>query len=224
MGGNINFIKNFILGFVPPHIHNIYRAIKKIIMTPFKRDEEIKLFDGEEELFIDLINKCQIYGEYGCGDSTIYVANNTKKEIISIDNSIDWINKVKTEIPKNRLIDLHYTDMGDILQWGVPKSFKYKENFKDYFEYMWRRDRTPDLVLIDGRFRVACFLTTLLYAEKGTVVLFDDYTDREIYHIVEKFIKPIQKSRRQAVFKVEESFNEKELKKYISKFEYNFWC
>ena len=84
------------------------------------------------------------------------------------------------------------------------------------------KDKTPDFVLIDGRFRVACFLTTLLYAEKDTLVLFDHYVDRGIYKIVEKFIKPIQINGRQAVFRIQKSFPENELKDYISRFELVF--
>tara|TARA_B100000131_G_scaffold226192_1_gene217800 strand:- start:178 stop:852 length:675 start_codon:yes stop_codon:yes gene_type:complete len=218
----ITNIKNFIIGFLPPHLMNIYRKIKKTFLQPFKKDEVIKLFDGEELLFMDLLDDCSVYGEYGCGESTIYAANNTDKEIISIDNSIEWINKVKGRISQERIIDLHHSDMGDLLPWGFPRTYDYKENFKDYFEYMWMKDKTPDFVLIDGRFRVACFLTTLLYAEKDTLVLFDDYVDRGIYKIVEKFIKPIQINGRQAVFRIQKSFQEDELKDYISRFELVF--
>jgi hypothetical protein len=43
----------------------------------------------------------------------------------------------------------------------------------------WRRGAVkPDLVLIDGRFRLACFLHPLLAAAPGTPILFDDYTNR----------------------------------------------
>ena len=32
-----------------------------------------------------------------------------------------------------------------------------------------------DCVLVDGRFRVCCFLTSLKNAEQGTRIIFDDY-------------------------------------------------
>ncbi len=72
---------------------------------------------------------------------------------------------------------------------------------------IWKRlaraGLTPDLVLIDGRFRVACFLTTLLQARPGTIVLFDDYVGRnERYGQVETYVQPDRLVERMAVFTV----------------------
>jgi len=60
----------------------------------------------------------------------------------------------------------------------------------------------PDLVVIDGRFRVACFLHSLLAAEAGTPILFDDYTNHPRYHLVEEFCPIEQSEGRQALFSV----------------------
>jgi len=60
----------------------------------------------------------------------------------------------------------------------------------------------PDLVLIDGRFRVACFLHSLLAAEPGTPILFDDYSNRPHYHLVEESYPIEQTEGRQALFRV----------------------
>lgn len=46
--------------------------------------------------------------------------------------------------------------------------------------------------MIDGRFRVACFLYSLLCAETGTVILFDDYSLRFRYHLVEDFCPKVE--------------------------------
>jgi hypothetical protein len=49
-------------------------------------------------------------------------------------------------------------------------------------------DTLPDLVLIDGRFRVCCALTTLLkLKDRKFKLLFDDYMDRPHYNSVERF-------------------------------------
>ena len=59
----------------------------------------------------------------------------------------------------------------------------------------------PDLILIDGRFRVSTFLSCVLKFP-GAKVLFDDYVDRENYHVVESVIKPKRTVGRIAEFKV----------------------
>ncbi len=60
----------------------------------------------------------------------------------------------------------------------------------------------PDVVLIDGRFRVACFLTVMLRATKPVTVLFDDYHKRPEYHWIEEFGAPVDRARRMARFEV----------------------
>ena len=75
---------------------------------------------------------------------------------------------------------------------------------------------------MDGRFRVACFLTSLLNANKDSIIIFDDYILRPEYHIVEIFEKPIENDNRQAVFKVTGNYDSKKLKLFIEKFEFVF--
>ena len=62
--------------------------------------------------------------------------------------------------------------------------------------------RHPDLVLIDGRFRPACLATTILRIKRPVTVLFDDYRNRESYHAVEQFAKPVEMAGRMARFEL----------------------
>ena len=59
---------------------------------------------------------------------------------------------------------------------------------------------TPKLVLVDGRFRVCCFLTSLKFAKEGTKIIFDDYIDRPYYHFVEKYLPREMECGRQCLF------------------------
>ena len=62
-----------------------------------------KLFDGDDSLFKDLLKNSKNYGEYGCGLSTEWVLNNTNANILSVDSSKEWIDKISS---KNTLIKL----------------------------------------------------------------------------------------------------------------------
>ena len=55
-------------------------------------------------------------------------------------------------------------------------------------------------MLIDGRFRVCCFLTSLKFAKEGTKIIFDDYTTRRHYHIVEEHVSRAETCGRQCLF------------------------
>ena len=65
-----------------------------------------------------------------------------------------------------------------------------------------KHEQHPDLVVIDGRWRNACFLATLLFVQKKTLVLWDDYLDRPQYHLFESLIAPVQFVGRSAIYEV----------------------
>jgi hypothetical protein len=68
---------------------------------------------------------------------------------------------------------------------------------------------------------VLCFLTSLKLCDENTKIIFDDYNDRKIYHVVEELIKPTEKDGGQALFIVnKKKINFKKLEFLLDKFEY----
>ena len=163
--------------------------------------------------------------EYGSGGSTAYAANIAKvKTIISVDTSQEWVEKVCHSIAQetDTEIFIDYCDVGPVGDWGVPID---REKSADFWRYMvrpWQLARTnnliPDAILIDGRFRVASFLYSLISARIGTVIMFDDYFDREHYFIVEKYCKLREKHGRMGVFYVEQNYSIPELVSSIAEY------
>ncbi|VXA86099.1 conserved hypothetical protein [Acinetobacter sp. 8I-beige] len=190
----------------PAFIFRLFRAFTPPIMFNFIMKlidkSQSSLFDGEQNalLFKKYIQDCRVYGEYGCGLSTNYVLKNTNCFVIATDSSSEWVELVEKRANFSKKLDINYIDVGVVGDWGRPIDYKKRENFKDYTDQLWGRNLKPDLVLIDGRFRVACFLTCLLKAPIGTVIIFDDYINRPQYHIVESFACLTEFSGRQAVF------------------------
>jgi len=165
--------------------------------------DQARLFDGDDHLFRREILSCQVYGEYGCGASTVWVAHHTNAKIVSVDSSAEWIAKVELETESYReKLHIDRVDLGEIAAWGYPTTYRYRSRFHDYVASPWRHGVKPDLVLIDGRFRVACFLHSLLTAEPGTRLIFDDYNNRPHYHLVEEFCPVKEREGRQALFLV----------------------
>ncbi len=178
-----------------------------------------KLFDGNDGLFLDLIAKATAYAEYGCGTSTIWTANETSLKIMSVDTSADWLHHVKSSINRTNDITAVHVDLGPLGDWGRPVGYQHRSKFIDYVEGPWRADQSSDLVLIDGRFRMACFLTSLLRAKPGTTILFDDYIDRAHFQVAEEYVPSMQKNARQAAFivpeQIDRSFIEAERDKFL---------
>lgn len=212
----------------PSFLFRLFRAFTPpIIFKPiinFFENYKPALFDGEENalLFKKYIQSCNVYGEYGCGLSTEYVLKNTSCSIVSIDSSNEWVNLVKSKADSSKKLDIHYVDVGAVGDWGRPIDYKKRENFKNYADKLWEQNLTPDLVLIDGRFRVACFLTCLLKAPKDTVIIFDDYTNRPEYHLVEEYASIKEKHGRQAIFITQALTQDKkyEIEKIVKHFYY----
>ena len=167
-------------------------------MEKKSKDEKI-LFDGDDYLFKRYLKNCNIYFEYGVGDSTIWVLKNTSSRIISVDTDKNWINKINTSKNKNR-IDINWINLGEVENW----SFNQK----------------ADVILIDGRFRVASFLFSLINAKEGSIIIFDDYINRCHYHVVEEILEIYNKCGRQAVFKVPKVFNKQLAEELLQKFIY----
>lgn len=182
------------------------------------------LFDGDDELFKKQILSTKIYAEYGCGASTIYVANNSDCEIYSVDTSIQWIQKVKNIISANRTVNLHLADFGPLGSFGRPLNYEKYENFNEYTDWIWKNSRRPDLILIDGRFRVCCFLTCLLYGIDGTRIIFDDYASRPYYHFVERYLRPVMMCGEQGLFIIseKEKYDLDDIAAAINKFRFVF--
>lgn len=160
------------------------------------------LFEGDDALFKEEIKNVDVYGEYGCGKTTKWVLNNTSANVIADDTSSEWIAAVKNDIVSSSRLDINYTNLGKTVGYGYPVSFEKIEYFSDYTDYIWKQNKRPELVLVDGRFRVCCFLSCLKYADVGTKIIFDDYTDRPHYHFVEKYVQRVKEFRRQCLFVV----------------------
>ncbi len=172
-----------------------------------KRFAAKTLFDGDDGLFKELIKHSQTYFEYGCGKSTEFVFKYSNAYIFSVDTSKDWVRKIKSlvGIKGSERLNLTWVDVGEVANWGTPTSFKMKHNFIKYAESLWLNIEKPDLVLIDGRFRVLCFLTSVKFAQAGCRILFDDYINRPFYHVVEDFCPKIDTCGRQALFEVSQT-------------------
>ncbi|MCG3769440.1 MAG: hypothetical protein JW384_00562 [Nitrosomonadaceae bacterium] len=84
-----------------------------------------------------------------------------------------------------------YVDIGPTKEWGMPTNLSFNESWKRYPQVPWRYFQSngilPDVILVDGRFRVACVLESLInLGDHECVFLIDDYFDRPGYRALEE--------------------------------------
>jgi len=164
------------------------------------------------KFFTDAISRSKCFLEYGCGGSTAYAAVTARvNTIISVDTSKAWVDKVSEALAYTETkLYIKHCDFGEVKNWGVPASRAKSADFWKYMVTPWdaakEHNLVPDTILIDGRFRVASFLYSLLSARVGTLLMFDDYLNRPQYFVVEKFCKLQEKHGRMGVFCAEHSY------------------
>jgi len=177
------------------------KLIRKWALSIRRRSKDF-LFDGDDLAFKAAATGAQVYAEYGVGKSSVWMLRNTAAQIIAVDTSEHWINRVKDQIADAGRFDVEWVNLGPLGWAGRPISYRHRHLFQQYVNSVWERHLSPDLVLIDGRCRVACFLTSLARAKPGCRIFFDDYTDRPQYHLVEEYLNPAGFCGRQAEFLV----------------------
>lgn len=168
--------------------------------------------EARVQALTEQLRRSRTYLEFGMGGSTALAAWLGVEHIVSTDSSPEWISNVHQQIAglgtRSRSIQLLHADLGEIGDWGHPKNTEKIHNWPNYFHGPWKVVRQkglePDTVLIDGRFRVSCFLYSLGNLQPGATIVWDDYLYRPEYHVVEQILKPVRLADDMAFFEVPE--------------------
>ena len=166
----------------------------------------LTLPEAEAALLRRCLGPARVVLEYGAGGSTVLAAE-AGRTVFTVESDPDWIARLTEWFaahPPDATVHLHHGDIGPTGKWGNPRDDRAWARFHRYPLGVWEREDFvhPDLVLIDGRFRVGCFLSVLYRASRPVTVLFDDYTGRAPYHVVERFGAPAEIAGRMARFEV----------------------
>lgn len=182
-------------------LQNFFRDSKLFIKKNFLNYQVFhelnnKVFQNDkiaEKYFKKKIFDSSFYFEFGSGNSTFY-ANKLKKNFISIETDPGFYNFIKTKINYRGLILYSLFPCGD---FSTPLFFNIRKYLnKNYFLNYAKTillyssvSNAPDLILIDGRFRVLCALVIHKYMNLplNCTLLIDDYFGRSYYSILSDF-------------------------------------
>lgn len=172
----------------------------------------------EKQLFYKFLNNAKYYLEYGSGGSTYQASIRPNiKKIVSVESDKLWYNKIKTLI-KNKL-RYYYVELN-----AKPNTFGHPINastaMMEYYPSIIKRYRINlfDLILIDGRFRVACALICHNYINNNCIVIVDDIGDRPYYNEIYNYYNKIEQAGRMIAFKKKPNIlpSNELIKKYIN--------
>jgi|GEM_PF-3950765 len=161
-------------------------------------------------LFQKRLENSKCFLEYRAGGGCLMAARLGVPNLIGVgldDSLLSEIRaKVQADAPDVSLVP-HAVDIGPTGDWGKPIDRSKVELWPSYCVSVWQWLRneehpSPDLVLINGRFRVSSFFASMTFANPGTRVLFDNYIDRPFYHSAQKHFKIENQAGRMAEFVV----------------------
>lgn len=179
------------------HVRYLF-PLKKINLEGIKSD-----FSSEVIEFIHTnLTIGSTYFEFGAGASTI-ICETLGAEVFSTETDQRYIDALKN------LKNAHFVNPlnGRIGPWGSlifePWRKKKRSTGFEYANMIWQTypDVHPNLVLIDGRYRLACALEILRRFPGGDFpVIIDDYVDRSEYKTIEKYVNELVYIGRAGVF------------------------
>lgn len=199
MINNINRIKRFSPLFLYIFLKKIYHLLRyfNLINPDYNSKNNIKFGDEETGNFLkNKIRNSHTYLEFGSGNTTIFAADNNK-QYFSIESDRNFYYYIK----KKNLKNVYFHGLGPVEFYSYPlfnnlffKNF-YKKRSKIYSSEIFKKFDNdlifPDLILVDGRYRVLCMLNIFIFLKKNnltqTCVILDDFKHREYYKILNNF-------------------------------------
>jgi len=179
---------------------------------------------AREKLLVEL-QHTTVYLEYGAGGSTVAAAGHVDT-IVTVENDRKFLDSVTAKMGSRarHFVPIH-VDTGWTRQLGHPvvrrptpaRVAKWKEYPVAPWRYLERAGLQPDLILVDGRFRVACVLESLLRLGDGarTRILLDDYAGRSAYSVIERFVDDLELFDRLAAFSRSLAFDAEECRRVL---------
>ncbi len=211
---------------VKPLIKKTLKELDKYLPHPLFYS--LVMSKPERKLLHKSIKDARNYLEFGMGGSTFRVLQKSNAKVYTIDSSEAWLAHMRSfsfirKMERKRLF-LYLIDIGPTGDWGYPVGDSYKSSYPQYSSEIFELidKELIDTVLIDGRFRVACTLKTILecYNNAGLKILIHDFYDREEYHIVLKYLHELEKADTLGVFSIKKGIDLAEVQADYEAYQY----
>ena len=195
-----NKFKKLLPSFLYQFFKKVYHILRyyNLINPNYSTTDKITFGSLDAGSFLKkrIINsKCFL--EFGSGNTTIF-ANDNKTTFYSVESDRNFFTYMRK---KKKIKNILFFSLGFVEFYSYPLfsskilKFFYKNKAKAYaskiFEKLINNSIKPDLILVDGRYRVLCMLNIFKFLKKNdlskTCVVLDDFKDRQHYEIIKNF-------------------------------------
>lgn len=158
--------------------------------------------------------------QYGCSSVTALACElGNVQKVVSVEAEKAKSDQIYQSIISKEKLHMVHANVGDLSQPTYDAKFK---SYHTYMVYPWalvdKYMLTPDTILIDGQFKVASFLYSLICAEEGTDILFNDFYKNPQFEIVRNFCAVESKYGDMAHFIVKKDYLMSDITAHIAKY------
>jgi len=170
-------------------------------------------------LFTERLEAAGSYLEFGSGGSTVLAAQ-IGKPLVAVESDPVFLAAVQRKLHDVGVADsdaqtLLHADIGLTEAWGTPvfraNVSEHAAQWRRYAEAPWDAFAAlpgPHLVLVDGRFRVACALSAVRFLrDRAGEILIDDYLERPHYRVVERYLRLERMAGRMALMRLRDDID-----------------
>ena len=179
--------------------------------------------EAEKALFKKSLERAGRYFEFGSGGSTVWACQ-AGLTVHGVESDAAWVDGLKQRLGET--CQVHAENIGPTKEWGFPASDVARHRFPAYSEAIHRHDQAFDLILVDGRFRVACVLNAIRHTlnvsdQPGETRLFiHDFWNRRHYHAVLEFLVEEESAETAGVFRIAEDIDPERIAAVLEEYRY----
>lgn len=183
-----------------------------------------RMSPAERQLFVRSLDGARAYCEFGAGGSTCIASQLVRERITTVDSSAEWLDRVVGWCTENGTVQPRalFADIGPVGDWGWPLEGTCRSNWPAYHRAVWATEDGGafDTFMIDGRFRVACFMQVLLHCRPDATIMFHDFANRLAYHVVREVANEIESAENLSLFSPRAGADRTRIEALLAEFEY----
>lgn len=165
----------------------------------------------------------KVFLQYSCATYTPEACVKTNiQKVIAVESNKSLSDSVFQSIVQKEKLHMVYANLGEVDASGRPISVEKFKNFHTYMVLPWAlADKymlSPDTIFINGPFKVACFLYSLICAEEGAVILFNDFFKNPAYEVVRNYCALEKRHGNMAEFVVKKNYVMSDITANIAKY------
>jgi hypothetical protein len=183
--------------------------------------------------FLARLERTRVYLEYGAGGSTLAAAAKVQT-LISVESDRFFLKAVRDSLSvRPATLALLPISIGLTGKWGRPifrtvtraRAKRWARYPRAPWDWIARNNVAhPDTILVDGRFRVACVMASVLYCENPECqILVDDYSQRPEYRAMETCCDLITMCGLMAVFRPKADLDREWLEQQLAAYSRDWW-